>query len=90
MKKVAAGIIVGLLLGLLIGYQFAPRTDTGDLEETIDLLLEEVDTSDSILQASEGRVDALEAEWVTLDQLPEFELTGSLKDFLIDIGLYPS
>lgn len=34
--------------------------------------------------------DALEAEWVTLDQLPEFELTGSLKDFLIDIGLYPS
>jgi 8-oxo-dGTP diphosphatase len=34
--------------------------------------------------------DALEAQWVTLDQLPEFELTGSLKDFLVDIGLYPS
>ncbi len=34
--------------------------------------------------------DALEAQWVTLDQLPEFEITGSLKDFLIDIGLYPS
>jgi 8-oxo-dGTP diphosphatase len=34
--------------------------------------------------------DALEAQWVTLDQLPEFEITGSLKDFLVDIGLYPS
>jgi ADP-ribose pyrophosphatase YjhB (NUDIX family) len=34
--------------------------------------------------------DALEAEWVTLDQLKDFELTNSLKDFLIDIGMYPS
>jgi len=34
--------------------------------------------------------DALEAKWVTLDQLPEFEITGSLKNFLVDIGLYPS
>lgn len=33
--------------------------------------------------------DALEAQWVTLDQLPEIEITGSLKDFLVDIGLYP-
>ena len=62
MKKVAAGIIVGLLLGLVIGYQFVPRTHTGDLEETIDQLLEEVDASDELLQASEGRVDALEDE----------------------------
>ena len=34
--------------------------------------------------------DALEAKWVTLDQLPEFEITGSLKNFLVDIGLFPS
>ncbi len=34
--------------------------------------------------------DALEAKWVTLDQLPGFEITGSLKNFLVDIGLYPS
>ena len=34
--------------------------------------------------------DALEARWATLDQLTEFELTNSLKDFLADIGLYPS
>ena len=34
--------------------------------------------------------DALEAKWVTLDQLPEYEITGSLKNFLVDIGLYPS
>lgn len=34
--------------------------------------------------------DALEAEWVTLDQLKDYELTSSLKDFLIDIGMYPS
>ena len=34
--------------------------------------------------------DALEAQWVTLNQLPDFELTNSLKDFLVDIGLYPS
>ena len=34
--------------------------------------------------------DALEAEWVTLDQLKDYELTNSLKDFLIEIGMYPS
>jgi len=34
--------------------------------------------------------DALEAEWVTLDQLKDYELTSSLKGFLIDIGMYPS
>jgi len=34
--------------------------------------------------------DALEAEWVTLDQLKGYQLTNSLKDFLIDIGMYPS
>lgn len=33
--------------------------------------------------------DALDARWVTLDQLPDFDLTKSLKDFLIDIGMYP-
>ena len=33
--------------------------------------------------------DALEAQWVTLDQLNKYELTRSLKDFLIDLGLYP-
>ena len=34
--------------------------------------------------------DALEAEWVTLDRLKGYELTNSLKDFLIEIGMYPS
>ena len=34
--------------------------------------------------------DALEAEWITLDQLKDYELTNSLKDFLIEIGMYPS
>jgi len=34
--------------------------------------------------------DALEAEWVTLDQLKDYNLTNSLKDFLIEIGMYPS
>ena len=34
--------------------------------------------------------DALEAEWVTLDQLKDYDLTKSLKDFLIEIGMYPS
>lgn len=34
--------------------------------------------------------DALEAVWVTLDQLKDYELTSSLKDFLIDLGMYPS
>ena len=34
--------------------------------------------------------DALEVEWVTLDQLKDYELTNSLKDFLMDIGMYPS
>ena len=61
MKKVAAGIIVGLLLGLLIGYQFAPRTDTGELEETIDQLLEEVDAVNDLLQSSQEQVEELEA-----------------------------
>ncbi len=34
--------------------------------------------------------DALEAEWVTLDQLKDYDLTNSLKDFLIEIGMYSS
>lgn len=34
--------------------------------------------------------DALEAEWVTLNQLKDYDLTKSLKDFLIEIGMYPS
>ena len=34
--------------------------------------------------------DALEAEWVTLDQLKDYDLTNSLKDFLIEIGMYQS
>lgn len=34
--------------------------------------------------------DALEARWVTLDQLPDFKLTDSLIAFLEGIGLYPS
>jgi len=34
--------------------------------------------------------DALEAEWITLDQLKDYELTNSLKEFLIEIGMYPS
>ena len=62
MKKVAAGILVGLFLGVVIGYQFAPRTDTSELEGTIGLLLEEVDVSDKLLQASEARVEALDDE----------------------------
>jgi len=69
MKKVAAGIIIGLFLGLVIGYQFAPRTDTSELEETIDQLLEEIDTSNNILQASEGRVEALEDELDAINDL---------------------
>lgn len=34
--------------------------------------------------------DALDAKWVTLDQLPDYELTDSLKDFLVEIGMYPT
>jgi ADP-ribose pyrophosphatase len=33
--------------------------------------------------------DALEAKWITLDQLPDYDLTNSLRDFLIEIGMYP-
>ena len=33
--------------------------------------------------------DALDAVWVTRDQLKEYNITGSLKDFLLDIGVYP-
>ena len=33
--------------------------------------------------------DALEAKWITLDKLPDYDLTDSLKDFLIEIGVYP-
>ena len=34
--------------------------------------------------------DALDAVWVTLDQLKDYELTKSLKDFLIEIEMYPN
>jgi ADP-ribose pyrophosphatase YjhB (NUDIX family) len=34
--------------------------------------------------------DALDAAWVTLDQLKDYELTGTLKNFLIEIGMYPN
>jgi len=33
--------------------------------------------------------DALDAVWVTLDQFKDYQLTGSLKRFLNEIGLYP-
>ena len=33
--------------------------------------------------------DALDAVWVTREQLKDYELTGSLKDFLQEIGIYP-
>ena len=33
--------------------------------------------------------DALDAVWVTLDQLKDYQLTESLKNFLVNIGLYP-
>ena len=34
--------------------------------------------------------DALDAVWVNREQLKEYNITGSLKDFLMEIGLYPS
>jgi 8-oxo-dGTP diphosphatase len=42
--------------------------------------------------AGEARAmdDALDARWVALSDLPSYELTTSLKDFLMEIGLYPS
>jgi hypothetical protein len=67
MKKVAAGILVGLLLGIVIGYQFAPETDTSELEGTIDLLLEEVDTKNQILEQSRAQIDVLEDSVVELE-----------------------
>jgi ADP-ribose pyrophosphatase len=33
--------------------------------------------------------DALEVRWVTLPELPSYELTASLREFLIEIGFYP-
>jgi 8-oxo-dGTP diphosphatase len=33
--------------------------------------------------------DALDAVWVTLEQLKDYQITGSLERFLRDIGLYP-
>ena len=33
--------------------------------------------------------DALDAVWVTLDQLKDYQITGSLESFLREIGLYP-
>ncbi len=33
--------------------------------------------------------DALEAVWVTLEQLKDYQITGSLEKFLRDIRLYP-
>ena len=67
MYKVAAGIIVGLLLGIVIGYQFAPGTDTSELEGTIDLLLEEVDTKNQILEQTRVQIDVLEDSVVELE-----------------------
>ena len=34
--------------------------------------------------------DALDAVWITKEQLKDYNITKSLKDFLQDIGLYPS
>jgi 8-oxo-dGTP diphosphatase len=33
--------------------------------------------------------DALEARWVRLSELPSYEITASLREFLKEIGLYP-
>jgi 8-oxo-dGTP diphosphatase len=34
--------------------------------------------------------DALEAQWVRLSELPSYDITVSLRDFLREIGLYPA
>jgi 8-oxo-dGTP diphosphatase len=34
--------------------------------------------------------DALEARWVRLSELPSYDITASLRDFLREIGLYPA
>ena len=34
--------------------------------------------------------DALEARWASLQEFPSYELTSSLRDFLKEIGLFPS
>ena len=61
MKKLAAGIIVGLFLGVVIGYQFASRTDTSELDGTIELLLEELDSKNKILESSRTLIETLES-----------------------------
>ena len=35
------------------------------------------------------RDDALDAVWVTLAQFKDYQLTGTLRSFLIEIGFYP-
>jgi 8-oxo-dGTP diphosphatase len=34
--------------------------------------------------------DAMEARWVRLSELPSYDITASLRDFLREIGLYPA
>lgn len=34
--------------------------------------------------------DALEARWASLSELPSYDITASLRDFLREIGLYPA
>ena len=47
-----------------------------------------------IARIVEGEVramdDALEARWVRLSELPSYDITASLRDFLREIGLYPA
>lgn len=60
MKKLAAGILLGLFIGIVIGYQFAPRTDINTNEGTIDLLLEELSINTDLLDETRAKVTELE------------------------------
>ena len=62
MKRLAAGIIIGLVLGALIAYQFIPTPDTNQYEDTITSLETELETAQTTITELNNQIDDLESD----------------------------
>lgn len=62
MKRLIAGVAIGLILGALIGYQLAPTTDISNYETTIEALETELETKQNSINDLNGQITELETE----------------------------
>ena len=62
MKRLLAGIVIGLVLGAFIGYQLIPTTDIADYETTIETLETELANTQTTINELNTQITSLETE----------------------------